>query len=229
MKQRQFNFLNMVNGVLAGFQKEQQLWEQEPEIVSLYNSIKADYDQVIAKGEDISGTDTTGYTFSKNDTFDRLTAATYKLARQISGYAKIKNDTKLLPLVDLSLTTISHGPEKEVLLRCAGIARQAESLLTVLAPFKVTAGAIAAIKQMVTECEQFSSDRTVASSGKVIGGRDIGTLISGLREKLDILDDLVEGLIDDDGFIARYKSLRVIIDHGKGKTLKNKVTEKVIA
>ena len=39
---------------------------------------------------------------------------------------------------------------------------------------------------------------------------------------------MIEGFIEDDDMIARYKSARIIIDYGKGKTAKN-ITEPVVS
>jgi hypothetical protein len=229
MKQNQFNYLNMVGAVIAGMRKEQALWENEPEIGTLFTSIVSEYDMVNLKSESVSGTDTTGYTSAKDNAFDRLVAASFKLSRKLSAYAKLRNDFVLLPLVDISLTSLSRGPEKEVIARCGAIADQAQNHLSQLATFKVTESEISEVRELVGEYFQNSGDRSTASSGKSVTGKEIPEHIAALRHKLDTLDDLVEGLIDDAGFIARYKDLRMIIDYGKGKTLKNKETEKVTA
>ncbi|HEX2934422.1 MAG TPA: hypothetical protein VHO72_03635 [Bacteroidales bacterium] len=222
MKQTQFNFHRMSENVVAGLDKEKAIWENEPEIVALVEEIRSYNSLIVAKGTNISGTVTTSYTAPKNDSFDKAMSATYKLCRKMSAYAKINNDGKLLPLVDLSLTGLSRGIEKEALLRCQSIAQQAEALLPALEKYKVTADEIAFIRQMIAECTEYSNQRSVANSGKVNDGKDIGTIISDLRKSFDTLDDLIEGLIDDQAFINRYKSLRFITDYGKGKTQKNK-------
>jgi hypothetical protein len=222
MNQTDFNFLHMTENTLGGLNKDKSVWESEPEIVKLIGIIQSDYDQILIKGANISGTLTTSYTGPKNDCFDKAVQATFKLSRKMSAYAKINNDGKVLPLVDLSMSALSRGIEKEILLRCQAIAQQAEALLPVLQKYKVTADEIAFIRQMAEECTEYAKQRSVASSDKVNDGKDIGALIISLRTNLDTLDDLIEGMIDDQAFISRYKSLRNVIDYGKGKTLKNK-------
>ncbi|HEX2935878.1 MAG TPA: hypothetical protein VHO72_11035 [Bacteroidales bacterium] len=222
MKQNQFNFHRMAENVIAGLDKEKSIWENEPEISALVETIRSSCRQIVEKGINISGTVTSSYTAPKNDCFDKVISATYKLCRKMSAYAKITNDGKLLPLVDLSMSSLSRGVEKEALLRCQSIAQQAEALLPALQKYKVTAEEISFIRQMIAECAEYTQRRSVANSGKVNDGKDISTIISDLRKSLDTLDDLIEGMIDDQAFINRYKSLRFIPDYGKGKTLKNK-------
>jgi hypothetical protein len=222
MKQNQFNFHRMAENVLAGLDKEKTVWENEPEISALVEKIRSDCNLIVAKGTNISGTVTASYTAPKNDCFDKAMSATFKLCRKMSAYAKINNDGKLLPLVDVSMSGLSRGVEKEALLRCQSVVQQAETLLPALQKYKVTADEITYIRQMITECSEYTKQRSVANSGKVNDGKDIGAIISDLRKSLDTLDDLIEGLIDVQAFINRYKSLRFITDYGKGKTLKNK-------
>jgi hypothetical protein len=229
MKQNYINYLNMAAGVIAGMRKEQALWENEPEMVSLFNSLVSLFDTVSSKYEFISGTDLSSYTTSKDNIFDRIIAVTYKLSRKMSAYAKIRNDVQILSLVDQSFTGLSRGPEQDAIKRCAAIADHAQKRLSDLVAFKVTENEISALRQSITDYGSHTGERSTVSSDKINTGKEIGDLIAQLREKFDILDDLVEGLIDDDGFIARYKSLRSIIDYGVGKTLKNKTAPKTVS
>jgi hypothetical protein len=229
MKQNQINYLNMVAGTIAGMRKEQSLWENEPEIANLFNSVVADFDIISSKYEFLSGTDMPSYTATKDNAFDRIIAATFKLSRKLSAFAKIRNDFNLLPLVDVSLTGLSRGPESDVIKRCAAITDHAKSRLTELTNFKVTEAEIVSIRSMIDEFNNHSGTRSLVSSDKSNTGKEIGTLINDIRQKFDILDDLIEGLIDSEGFVTRYKSLRAVIDYGVGKTLKNKTTEKVVS
>jgi DNA-binding transcriptional MerR regulator len=225
MNQNQINYLNMAAGAIAGMRKEQALWENEPEIIAVFKSLVSVFDTISSKYEFMAGTSLPSYTTTKDNTFDRIIAATHKLARKLSAYAKIRSDFNLLPLVDVSVTGLSRGPEADVIKRCSAIADHAQKRLRELTSFKITEVELSDIKQLIADYNNHSGNRSTVSSDKLNTGREISSLISQLREKFDILDDLVEGLIDNDGFISRYKSLRSIIDYGVGKTLKNKSTE----
>ena len=222
MQQRTINFLKMTSGVIAGMQKEKSVWESEVEIAGVFTDLVTNYSFIESVNQEILSTATTGYTDEKDNLFDSITSLTLKLCHKMSAYAKLKGDHTLLPLVDMSLTSLSRGIEKEAVARCGAIADKAATMLTQLASFKVTEEQVNTIKQQVKTYNASLDSHTTINGNRTVSGTEISSRISLLREKLDILDNLVEGLIEDDAFIARYKSWRRIIDYGKGKTLTNK-------
>ncbi len=227
MRQTQFNFLNMLGVVLNGMNNERSLWENEPEIASTYSLLDTEYNQVNSLNESVSATDPGGLTDLKDNTYDQLMNTTYKLMKKMSAWAKKNNRLTLLPLVGISYSALSRGPEPESVNRCAGIADKAVENLENLASFKVTNADIDNIRQLITDYRKQASERTTVSKDKSEKGSEIVEKIKNLRNSLDIMDDLVKGLVEDQEFINRYKSWRNITDYGKGKTLKNKTVETV--
>jgi len=221
MQQRIINFLKMTSGIIAGMQKEKSVWEDEEEIVAVFTDVVNVYTNIESKNHGILGTDTTGFTNEKDNLFDKLTHLTYKLCKKMSGYAKRNKDYALLPLVDVSLLTLQRGIEKEAVERCAAIVEKATVLLPQLASFKVNDAQLTTIKEQIKAYNTSLDTRTATGGSLTVSGSEISERIAALREHFDVLDDLVEGLIEEEGFIARYKSWRRIVDYGKGKTLPN--------
>jgi len=81
---------------------------------------------------------------------------------------------------------------------------------------------IVQIKKLISEYQNHIDNRSNTNISKSSSGEDIADDIAEIRHQLDILDDLVEGSLEDDTFIREYKAARLIDDYGKGKTLKNK-------
>ena len=227
MKQSESNFLSMVQAVLANLKKDQTFWSEEPEIVSEVESIGSEYNLVTQGLNEISGLDPTGYTKSKNNTIDTIIRSTFKLCRKMCVYARRKNDTVLLQFADHSENSLSAGIEKDVISRCSALVNKAESLLEVLSPYKITAEELLYIRQQIEDYNQHIEGRSTVKTSKTVSIHDISGQITSLNNHLIILDDMIEGFIDDDDMIARYKSARIIIDYGKGKTAKNKVESPV--
>jgi len=221
MEQKAINTLKMVSNVVAGMEQEKAVWEGEPEIVKKNIEIKSVYESIGGKNLIILSTDKSGFTTAKDILFENITNATYKLLRQMSAYAKIKNDHVLLPLVDLSMSALTRGPQKEVVDRCAAIVEKAIQLLPQFSIVKVKAETLEIIKNQIKDFNNTLTERSTVSTNLSVSGEEIAQGIVTLKISLDILDDLVEGIIEDEGFIARYKSWRKIPDFGKGKTLKN--------
>lgn len=222
MNQKEFNFLNMTDRTLAFMNENKPKWGDEPEINESIRLITRERTDAGTKGTLQSGLSGKGYTEAKNNSFDNYVGKTYKLCRKISAFAKKKGLTALLPLVDISLTSLSRGPEKDVVNRCKAVTELATKHLGELTNFKVTQAEIDGINQQISEYQNHVDNRSIANIGKTSSGDDVEFHISNLRHQLDVLDDLVEGLIEDETFIRDYKTARIIVDYGKGKTLKNK-------
>lgn len=221
MNQREFNFLNMSDRVIAYMLGGISLWENEAEIVEVVEEIKAKRADISAKGAIESGLSGKGHTSAKDNALDSLATKVCKLSKKISGYAKKRGLLELIPLVDVSVTTISRGPEKEVINRCKAITDIAVKNMDNLASFGVKQDEIEQINQLVAEYQNHIDNRSNTNISKSSSGEDIVNDINDIRHQFDILDDLVEGALDDNTFIREYKGARLIDDYGKGKTLKN--------
>src|SRR5665647_1892345 len=211
MKQTDFNFLTMSDRVTAHMRRGMNLWENEPEIVEVIAVIEEKRAGISTKGAAASGLSGMGFTAAKDSTLDSLVTKTCKLSKKISGYAKKKGLLELIPLVDVSANSLAAGPEKKVINRCKGISELAVKHFENLGSFRVTNDEIKEI-----------DNRSNTNISKSSFGEDISNNISGIRHQFDILDDLIEGLLEDSTFIREYKEARLIDDFGKGKTLKNK-------
>jgi len=225
MDQREFNFLNMSDRVLAHMLVGKLLWENEPEIVEVVEVIEQRRSDIAKKGAVEAGLSGKGHTSAKDNTLDTLATKTFKLSKKISGYAKKKGLLELIPLVNVSVSTISRGPEKEVINRCRAIADIAVKHLENLASFSVKKDEIEQIEKLISEYQNHIDNRSNTNISKSSSGEDITDDIGVMRHQLDILDDLVEGSLEDNTFIREYIAARLIDDYGKGKTLKNKDEE----
>lgn len=222
MQQSNSNFMNMVQSVLANLRKDQSHWENEPEIAAEVSDVEKEFNSIMETSRDIFGLDPRGYTTAKNDAFDSITAGTHKLCKKMYVYASRHKDSALLSLVDHSLNSLSGGIEKDAVNRCSAIVKRAESMLTVLQPFKITEPELTAIRRLITSYNEHIDGRTNTKTSKSTQIQDVSGQISSLRERLTLLDNLIEGFIDDDEMIARYKTSRAIINYGQSKTSKGK-------
>src|SRR5665648_64695 len=222
MNQSEYNFLNMCDRVMSHMLVGKLLWENDPEIVEVIVVIKQQRNDISVKGAVESGLSGKGHTSAKDNTLDSLATKTCKLSKKISAYAKKKGLLELIPLVNVSFTSISRGPEKEVINRCNAIADIAVKHMENLASFSVKNDEIELIKKMISEYQNHIDNRSNTNISKSSSGEDIANDIGVIRHQLDILDDLVDGTLEDNTFIREYRAARLIDDFGKGKTLKNK-------
>ncbi len=212
----------MTGIVISGMDKEQDIWTEETEAKSAHNGIKEDYNRIISKNDMVVGLETTGITAAKDNAIYLLCKITLKITKAMSAYAKSRNDLVLLPKVEHSYTSLSRGPELEVIARCASILDLAQENLEKFTSYKVTQEKIDAGRQLINTYDKHSGDRGTTRSSITVGFSELDNQMAELKKKFDILDDTIESLIEDESFLARYNSWRMIIDYGKGKTLKNK-------
>lgn len=222
MKQAESNYLTIVQSLLANLKKDQAFWSGEPEIVSEVDAIESEFNLVNQDLNLVSGLDPTGYTKSKNTTFDTIIRTTYKLCRRLCVYARRQNDTILLQFADHSENSLSAGIEKDAISRCSALVNKAEPILDVLLPYKITADDLTHIRQLIEVYNQHLEDRSTVKTSKTVSIHDISGQINSLNNRLILLDDMIEGFINDEDMIARYKASRIVINYGKGKTAKNK-------
>jgi len=222
MNQSEFNFLNMSDRVQSHMLLGRSIWENEPEIVDVVETIIKLRSGISEKGAIESGLSVKGLTSAKDNTLDSLATNTCKLSKKISGFAKKKKILELIPLVNHSVTTITRGPEKEMINRCKAITGLAVKHMDNLKSFSVKQSEIDHINDLIAEYQNHIDNRSNTHISKSSTGEEISNDISMMRDQYDILDDLVEGSLEDNVFIRDYKGARVIDDYGKGKTLKNK-------
>lgn len=228
MRQTDSNFLTMVGSVLANLTKDQADWSAEPEIVTEVNAINAEYVRIREDLDLVSGLDPKGHTITKTITFETIIHATYKLCRKMCVYARRKNDRILFQLVNYSENALRAGMEKSALSRCSAIVKKAESMTDVLAPFKITRDELSGIQNLMTVYNQQVDGRSTVKTSKQVSVKDISGQIKSLKDRFAILDDMIEGFIDNDEMIDRYLASRIVINYGKGKTAK-KLAEPVPA
>jgi len=222
MNQSEFNFLNMSDRVTAHMFDGKLLWENDPEIVEVVEAIVQLRNDISKKGALEAGLSGKGFTSAKDNTLDALAEKTCKLSKKISGYAKKRGLLELIPLVDVSVNFLASGPEKKVINRCKGISELAVKHFENLGSFKVTTDEIKEIDNLIAGYQNHIDNRSNTNISKSSFGVDILNNISEIRHQYDILDDLIEGFLEDGTFIREYKEARLIDDFGKGKTLKNK-------
>jgi hypothetical protein len=226
MEQDVVNYLNMIGGVLSTLRKDNPTWEKETEMIDVVTLIETDYLSILNLSKNIEGLQTTGLTELKDLTFDLIIHKTLKLSKKVSAYAKKNKKLDLLPLVNHSYSSLSDGMEKEVIARCKAILDAATANLANLTTFKATAGEITTIKQYISDYESYVNNRSSTTTTRTTSVTEVSTLVSNIRENIDILDDTVEGVLEDEGVIARYQASRKIVDYGTGKTAKKtKTTE----
>jgi len=226
MNQSYSNFLTMVQAVLASMKKDQEAWSNEQEIITEIAAIETDFKAAKAIDDALSGMDAKAYTNASNQEYEIIVSLTLKLCKKLCVSARRNNDPALLLLANHSQSSITAGKRKEIISRCTAIINKAESMFEALQVYKVTEKEITAIRQHIESFDVHTDERSNIKTDKTtLTQLNLPDLIQSIRQRFVILDDMIEGFLDDEDVIARYKQSRVVVNYGKMKTAKNKSSE----
>lgn len=213
MKQSEENFLNMVHSVLNTLKKNQSIWNSESVIVKEFNAIERDYNQILGNLNHNSRLDSGVRDDTLNDDLNSIIRATVKLCRRMYLYARLHNDEIIRKLVDHSESTLANGSERVVIRRCHTILSRAEWMHYYLKPHKVSSTQLAELHNLIDNYEQSHGDRSKISN--VPHKPAVSHQITELKERLTILDELIQGLITNSMFTSEYHNSRIIIDYSE--------------
>lgn len=222
MNQQFSNYMTMAQASIASLFKDKESWANEPEIVTEMTSIEKLFNTIMGMNTNIAGLDAKVYTQVTGNDFEEIISAILKICKKLCVYARRNNDPSVLVLANHTHSSLVDGKRKDAISRCQAIVLKAESLMTNLAPYKVTPEDITNVRQLIANYELHINDRSNTKTDKTTTAQVITEHISTLRQHFIMLDDLVEAYIDDQDVINRYKLSRTIHNYGKSKTIKNK-------
>jgi hypothetical protein len=212
MTQQQINSLNMFKAVTALLEKKSDVWSTRTPIVPVVLNLKSIVSGVELYMKSQFEKGTAGYTQQKDAKLDVLLKLVYKLSAKLRAYAKATENIVLLKAVDYSASSLESGTETEIISRCQTIAKKANEFLSQLTDYEVTPAELDFIDHAIKDVEPLASQRDAVASERKAATAGIPELIRKGKDQLDVLDDLIEGLIHDDNFIDSYFNARRIID-----------------
>jgi len=215
MKHFDENFLDMVLGVLDNLKAGQIFWSKEPVIVSVVNEIERDFNLILGNLNVNSRLEPAGRP-AANQALEMIIRTTLKLCRRMYIYARNKNDNIILKLINHSENTLASGSDKEKIRCCMTILSRAEWMHYFLEPYKVDSEYLTQLRHLL-ESYSLNDDHNRAMSGQMGLVHGLSDQINDLKDKIELLDELIEGLIKNDNFISRYHESRLIIDEKKVK------------
>ena len=130
-----------------------------------------------------------------------LVNGTSKIAKKTKSLAKVSGNNDLLAKVDYSKSEIMDGSDQETLDLTAKILNAAQGQETLLKEgYNLKDGEIAKLEEIKAEINSLLDRRTTGASGSKQNTANLSEAIKGLRLAWALMDDLIEGIIDDEDF-----------------------------
>jgi hypothetical protein len=129
----------------------------------------------------------------------------------------VKGDEVLLESVRYKKSAFELMPAQSLLQVSQIVINHARTNLADLGDYGVTEAGIANLEGIHSQIMRLISLRDTAGGTKKAATDSIPEMLTQMRDKLDLLDDLIESLVEDDEFVNVYYNMRKIIDRG-GRT-----------
>ncbi|WP_143307726.1 hypothetical protein [Chitinophaga vietnamensis] len=217
MNKRQLNTLTMFQAVLAHMDNFPQSWNKLPPVTPLVEGLRSDINKLHTQLKQQEANSTVGHTLNKDLHFDKLRERIYQLSLKLRAFAKLRQDNVLLVEVNYSPSQLDSMSTAVLLQRCYTIVELANTYLPDLTNFNIAGQDIADITALIKAAEPMPSQRDVIAGTRKMVTSTIPELFVHAKAQLDILDDLVEGLVTDSTFTETYFNLRRVNDRvGRG-------------
>jgi hypothetical protein len=225
MRTVQSNYLNMINAVRGHFSANTSVWSNNPLIASGVNNLNETGDAITAAATKQKINNPTGHTVAKERARNELEELVYRTSVRLRTYARLTNNDVLAVKLDVSQSALDRMKHNELLTFGRVIVAACEEHLSKLENYQIDSNTVSALSQSINLTASLYTERdtVVDQRGEVTA--DLDKLFTVARNQLKILDDLVEGYIDNETFVATYFNARRIHDLGGRRTKKDEQTK----
>jgi hypothetical protein len=217
MRDTQSNYLNMANAVIQHFDGNFNVWNNIPLVVSGVNSLKNTTEAINIAAIKQKNSSPTGYTAAKERARNELESLVYRTTVRLRSYARSTNNDVLTAKLNFSQSTLDRMKHNDLLTYCRLVVAACGEYLPELANYKIDSNTINELSQSIERTSLLYAERDTVVDERIEATADLEKLFSTIRNQLKILDDLVEGYIDNDTFVATYFNARRIHDLGRTK------------
>lgn len=201
----------MTKATLAFMENKRAGWEAIQPVNDTVTKVTSFVTAIETVDQEREALKTTGLTEDKEQVFETMCKLAFKLASKIKAYAKVTKNNTLLSAVNYSESTLKEGGQAAALTRCKTIHNKALEHVEALVAYQVQPEDTDALKAAIDKFEPLTPQRDATGDERIAKTARLSEIISEIREQLDILDDMVEGMFDEE-FEDAYKQARHIID-----------------
>ncbi len=212
MNLHQINFMNMADTVISQLNASAAIWSDKKPIAEVVLKIKAQKSEL----ESLAVKQTSAITKGATMTLKAKQAAMVNLAMQViqklRPFATVTNNQDLLSRIDYTISDFTHGKQIDALSRCMIVLETGRRYQAEMAGYELGPEELDALEAAINEVTTLSGKRDGIIGLRKTATDSIAALIDQIRHQLELLDDLIPGLVTDPTFVQTYKNNRRIID-----------------
>jgi hypothetical protein len=220
----QSNYLNMSNAVLTHFDNNVPAWSGTGIVSKGVGRLR---DTIM----DITGTATkqdennpVGHTVAKERSRDGLEGLVFLTALRVRSYAGAADDDVLLEKMRFSRSSLDTLGTNVLLTRSRMVLDACVANLPALTDYQIDQKTIDELQQRIDRTALLYAQRDTIIDRRMEATAHLQQLFTQARKQLKTLDDLVEGYVEDNVFMATYFNARRIHDL-RGRKAKTEETE----
>ncbi|MGL4385565.1 MAG: carboxypeptidase-like regulatory domain-containing protein [Flavobacterium sp.] len=169
----------------------------------------------IQKSSELQYTRRTGVALNKEKLKDNLISLTLDTSRKLTAYAKFSNNIVLNKEVTFTDSDLRRAADTILPEIARGLHNRAESNLTALTDYGVTAATQTALLTAITDYVSYIPKPRIAITEKKISTTELANLFKQADEILDNIDSLIDIIsVTEPKFYDGYGSVRKVIDTG---------------
>ncbi|MDR3268367.1 MAG: hypothetical protein LBT83_04795 [Tannerella sp.] len=224
MKISQSNYLNMSNAVLTHFDNNVPAWTGIRVVSNGVGKLRTTLTDITGTATKQGENNPVGHTAAKEHARDGLEGLVYLTALRVRSYAGIAGDDVLLEKMRFSRSALDILGTNDLLTRSRLVLDACVAHLPALTDYQVDQKTIDDLQQRIDRTAQLYAQRDTVIDQRMEATARLQQLFTQARKELKILDDLVEGYVEDDAFVATYFNARRIHDL-KGRKAKTEEKE----
>jgi hypothetical protein len=212
MTKRQSNYLNMVEAVLKHFDNHASIWVKITLITMVLEKLRSIVEAINAAAIKQNQNNPVGHTASKEQIRDMLETILYQTALRVRTYAGIIGDEVLAEKTKFSRSSLDLLGNNDIVIISNILADACTEHLAGLVDYQVDQAMVDKLRELATQTRTLYAYRDTVIDERMEATSRLQQLFTQARKQLKILDDTVEGYIEDDTFVATYFNARRIHD-----------------
>jgi hypothetical protein len=209
MNQRQINLITMSEEIAINLDKYYAIWQQYSVISKQIQKLKAINNLVQNNISKQINSGIEAYSKQKNLILTELVHKVYKIALKAKGYAKINNNKLLLEEVDIQVDKILEESDETVIHTCENILNHVALIQEhLIEDFNLSEDLIINASANLMQVKQMVSIKDNLNKTDALLSEHLRSIVAELKKVIDVLDDLIYGIIENDQLINNYKEIR---------------------
>jgi len=211
-------FWEMEKESISYLHKNENWWTKSAVIAATVNKLEASENELDTSFKAQSSNNPGGQVANKNSLIDNFFRRMYRLGRKLLLFGKVNNDQGLINEVSFTETSLRKLTEKEALIKCHSVLQIANKYLDKTADYSITSEELSALSADLRELEAMQPSIGMITNERKSAVRSVKALVKEGSYILDMLDNGLEGIVEDDNFLEGWFTIRKI----KGRPIYHK-------